>query len=258
MLASGRVRGTGGRALRATLSGLGLGLLSEAQLRALDEHYYDTDPQYRTAAWNERGLMPWEREGVKQNFAGRSRIVVPACGGGREVLALAAEGFDPIGYEPHRSLQGYADGFLAEHGHPGRARSAPRDEFPSDSGPCDGVLVGWGAYSLISPRAARVRFLRDAARATETGGPVMVSLFAGAAYGRALRLTARLATVLRRARGAAPTELGDTLAPNRVHVFTQRELMAELREAGLSPDSYRVVAPATDGVDYACAIGRAP
>lgn len=255
VLASGRVRGRGGRALRASLSGLGLGLLSEAELRALDERYYDADRQYRTREWNERGLMWWEREAIDQSFAGRSRVVVPACGGGREVVALLAEGFDAIGYESHRSLRAYGEAFLAERGHPGRARFAMRDQFPADAGPCEGVLVGWGAYSLISPRSARVRFLRDAARATAAGGPVMISFFACPAYGRALRLPARFASALRRARGVAPIELGDTLAPNRVHVFTQAALEAELREAGLLPDSYRVLGPASDGVDYACAIG---
>lgn len=257
ILASGRIGGRPGRAVHAALSGVWLGLLSDAQLRSLDERYYDRDPTYTTAAWNERGLAPWERDEIERGFAGRSRVVVPACGGGREVLALLAAGFDVIGYESHPALSRYAQAFLAERGHPGRALPMARDRFP-DCGRCDGVLVGWGAYSLIAPRHQRVAFLRAANAATAPGGRVMLSFFARPAHGRELRLTARLAGRLRRVRGASPVELGDTLAPNRVHVFTREEIDGELRDAGLALDSYRIVAAAAAAVSYACAIGRTP
>src|SRR5205085_4597492 len=109
---------------------------------------------------------------------GLRTIVVPAAGGGREVLALAEAGFDAIGYEPHPGLTEWGRDFLAARGHEGRVRQAERDEFPAlDAGGADGVLVGWGAYSLIHTRDQRVRFLAGARRALPAGGPLIVSFF---------------------------------------------------------------------------------
>ena len=255
VLATGRIPGRPGQAVRAVLNGVLLGVMSEDRLRALDEHYYDVDVMYRTTAWNERGLSAWERGAVQRTFPPGSRIVVPACGGGREVLALLDAGFDAIGYESHPGLVGFAERFLADHGHPGRAFAVARDRFPPEAGSWDGVLVGWGGYSLIAPRAARVSFLRDAGSATELGGALMLSCFARPAHGRELRVTARVARALQRGRTGS-MELGDTLAPNRVHVFTRAELDAELREAGLVLDSYATVSVADGITSYVCAIGR--
>jgi hypothetical protein len=255
VLACGRLPDRLGRAARAGLGGLWLGLLDEPQLRALDERYYARDPLYLSTGWNERGLTPWEREAAETSFAPGSRVVVLACGGGREVLALLNAGFDAVGYESHPDLLAFAKRFLAERGHSGRARFVPRDAFPADEA-CTGVLVGWGAYSLIAPRQRRVALLHDAARATVAGGAVILSFFERPGRGRELRMTAGLASWVRRQRGRGPIELGDALAPNRVHVFTRSELDRELAEAGLMLESYRQVAMGDETTAYVCAIAR--
>jgi hypothetical protein len=255
VLASGRIGGAPGRAAHALLSGLWLGLLSEHQLTELDERYYEIDTTYRSAAWNERGLWGWEQQAVARCFAPGSRIVVPGCGGGREVLALLEQGFDAVGYEPHVALQSYAAGFLAGRGHPGRAMPCPRDRFPAGER-CAGVLVGWGAYSLIAPRSRRVAFLTEAAAALERPGGLILSCFERSGRGWGLKLAAGLASALRRIRRLPPVERGDALAPNRVHVFERSELASELLDAGFSPESLSAVAPAAPGVRYTRAICR--
>jgi len=255
VLASGRIPGRPGQLLRGVLNGLLLGLMSDEHLRRLDEHYYRRDMTYRSVAWNEHGLAGWERNAVKRSFASHSRITVVASGGGREVLALLLAGFDATGYEPHPDLHRFAQGFLAANGYPGRALPMPRDNFPY-TGRVDGVLVGWGGYSLIAPRARRVRFLSDAAATMPSGGGVLLSVFARVLHGRELQLTSRLASALRRIRGEAPIELGDTLAPNRVHVFTTAELRAEFDDAGIELESCGFVGAADSMTSYACATGR--
>src|SRR4051794_7965634 len=179
---------------------------------------------YRSADWNEKGLFAWERELIDEHFAGRERIVVAACGGGREVLALRGEGFDATGYEPHPGLAGYAGRFLAERGHPGRAHPSPRDTFPPEAGACDGGVVGWGAYSLVRGRDRRVALLQEARRRLPQGGPVLLSFFARENHSRELRYTMTLANRLQGLGRRQPIELGDTLAPNLVHVFTRSQL----------------------------------
>ncbi len=255
VLAGGRVPGGMGRALHAMLGGIWLGLLSESQLRELDEHYYRSDNTYRSDAWNERGLFDWEREAIGRSFRAGSSIVVIACGGGREVLELLRMGFDAIGYESHPDLCAYAQSFLAEHGYPDRLREMPRDRFPLEARG-EGVLLGWGAYSLIAWREQRVTFLRDAGAAVAGDGPVMLSSFARQTHGRSFRLTSRIAGALRRLRAGRPIELGDTLAPNRLHVFTRLEMASEIEEAGLSLESYEIVGAAEPTTGYVCAVAR--
>jgi hypothetical protein len=254
VLAAGRLPGTAARAARAVLGGVWLGLLSESRLRALDEEYYRRDGTYRTAAWNERGLWEWEHKAVVGGFTPGARVIVPACGGGREVLALLRAGFDAVGYESHPQLREFAAALLTQRGFPGRILPMARDRFPP-AARGEGVLVGWGAYSLIAPQARRVEFLQAAAAAAGAGA-VVLSGFAGAARGRELRLVASVAGGLRRLRRRPAVELGDTLAPNRVHVFTASELTLEIARAGLQTVRLEVVARAGDGVDYACAVAR--
>lgn len=253
VLTSGKLPDRPARLVRAALAGIWLGLLSDRQLAALNDLYYERDEMYRSRDWNERGLAAWEQEAIESCLAPGSRIVVVACGGGREVLALRQQGFDAVGYEADPALCAVAQTLLAEHGHGGHVMPSEHDRFPH-AGACDGVLIGWGAYSLIAPRLARVALLRDAAAAST--GAVVLSLFAREGPARDLRVTACLAHALRRRSGGGDVELGDTLAPNRVHVFTQEELTNELREAGMTLSDHRVFAAVDPVTSYAYAIAR--
>lgn len=254
-LATNRLPGLLEQASRAVINGVWLGLLDDARLRRLDETYYDGEPEYRTREWNERGLFPWEEELVATHFEGCTRVVVTSCGGGREVLALSRAGFDAVGFEPHPALASYAAQLLADHGVVDAAHPVGRDAFPADRGPWDGAVVGWGAYSLMHTRARRVAFLAQARPHLVPGAPVLLSFFDRAADGRELRWTAAIANGLRRVRGdERPLELGDTLAPNLVHVFTKDELAGEVDAAGFDLRSYGVTGRAENGVRYAAAV----
>src|SRR4051794_32027543 len=59
---------------RALLSGLWLGLLSDAGLRRLDELYYEGTDLYRTKEWNERGLFDWESDLVERHLPPGGRV----------------------------------------------------------------------------------------------------------------------------------------------------------------------------------------
>jgi hypothetical protein len=131
--------------------------------------------------------------------------------------------------------------------------------FPPAAPPCDGVIVGWGAYSLIHGRAARMRLLAEARERLPSGGVVLLSCFEASHHGRELRGTRTVANALRRVRGGrTPVELGDTLAPNLVHVFTHAELRDEIEGAGLELAERRVVGQAHASVSYVAAVARVP
>ena len=94
-------------------------------------------------------MHSWEAAAVEANFAPGSRVVVTSAGAGREVIALLQQGFDAVGYEPNRTLVATGSGLLAELEHGERLRTCDRDAFPDAAAPCDGIVVGWGGYSLI-------------------------------------------------------------------------------------------------------------
>ena len=239
---------------RAVVNGVWLGLLSPADVDALDERYYDQQPVYRSAAWNERGLFDWERAVVDQHLGGCHRVVVLATGGGRETLALLQLGFDAYGYEPHPLLADHGAALLADHGHPGRVRRSGRGELPEDAPPCDAVVIGWGAYGLIAGRDRRIRLLDDIRRRLPADGRVLLSCLVRTTGDREARWTHAIATTLRRAGRRPPTEPGDTLAPNKLHVFVREELLAEVAEAGLAVVSDVTVAIPDRTTTYACVV----
>ena len=117
-------------------------------------------------------------------------------------------------------------------------------------------MIGWGGFSLVHRRAGRAAMLREVRRRLPRGGPVLLSFFARADESRELRLTRAIANALR-GRGRERAELGDTLAPNLVHVFTPPRLAQEIDAAGLELAAYRTIAPADEATNYACAIARA-
>lgn len=255
VLASARLPELAGAGARAALNGAWLGLLPDAALRAVDERYYDSQELYRTADWNERGLFAWERALVDAHFAGRERLVVCACGGGREVLALLRDGVDAAGYESHPALAAYARRLLAERGHPGRIEAVARDTFPAAD--CDGAIVGWGAYSLIHGAQRRVAFLREARLRLAPGSPLLLSFFERDALGRELRATLAIANALRRLRRAPAVEPGDTMAPNRVHVFTPAQVADEAAAGGFEPVARGSAGIAEKATRHAYAVLRA-
>lgn len=255
-LASGRIPFTLARGSRAVLNGFWLGVLSDEQLGALDERFYADAEQYRTEAWNEQGLFPWERQLVEDHFPSGGRVVVVGCGGGREVLALLDAGYQAVGYESHPDLVAFAGRLLASKGHDGCIRAIARDEFAVDAGPCDAVVIGWGTYSLVRSREARIELLRNATRALAAGAPLLLSYYERVVIDREARWTIKLANELRRARRRPPVEAGDTLAPNRIHAFLPSELADEAAAAGLDVATRGTIGVADGPINYAAAILR--
>lgn len=240
------------RLVKACFDGLWLGLLSRELLEAVDVSYYHREKQYTDEGYNRGGLWLWEQAALDRFFVGSERIVVTGAGGGREVLALRKLGYDAVGFECNERLAAFGDRLLTAEGHPGRLCWTPRDVWPDLAHPCDGVIVGWGSYMLIQGRARRVKFLQGAHTCLPEGGPILVSFFARSGTPAYLRIVARIGSILRRAQGRDPVELGDALDshPVYVHYFTKDEVVQELAEGGFELVSY-------DEKDYGVAVARA-
>jgi hypothetical protein len=236
--------------VHASFVGFWLGMLRPADLRDLDTHYYRRQSMYREDAYNHRGLFPWERDALQRYFGACRRLAVTAAGGGREVLALARMGYQVDAFECNPALAEYANAMLAEAGYPAAVAACERDICPRIAGRPDGVIVGWGSFTLIPGRERRIRFLRDLRRAIHPGAPVLLSFFAVDRLRGRMIFARKLGNILRRVRAEEPIEDGDDLSPNYVHRFTRAEVAETLSAAGFQMAWF-------DSSDYGLAVGVA-
>jgi 2-polyprenyl-3-methyl-5-hydroxy-6-metoxy-1,4-benzoquinol methylase len=82
------------------IQGLSLGLLSNAALERLTEYRYATSfSSYAEESYVNSGFFIWEREAIRRYFPPGGRILVAAAGAGREMLALAHDGFLVAGFD---------------------------------------------------------------------------------------------------------------------------------------------------------------
>lgn len=231
-----------------------LGLMDRRHLHALDHRHYRRAASYESSEHNLRGLFEWEKEAVDGWFGDCRSVVVVGAGAGREVLALAGMGIDVVGYECNERLLNAGQALLAREGCTATLRPIERDAAPAPDQAYDGLIVGWSAYMLMPGRSARIRFLQGMAALASPGAPILLSFFTRRDDDRRLRVVARVAGGLRRLRRAEPAELGDDLAPNFVHRFTEDEARGELEEAGF--ELVRFQAQGSGPYDSGWAVGR--
>ncbi|PRY30479.1 hypothetical protein [Pseudosporangium ferrugineum] len=234
-----RWRDAARRAGDAVHAGLWLGLLDRADLHAVDQDEYRRRTAYRSDAYNLSGLFEWERRMIDRHFPAAGPVVVLGAGGGREVLALAGRGHRVAGYECHPLLVEAGRDLLRRTGS-GEATldRLGRDRAPSGGGPYAAAVVGWSAYMLMAGRGSRMSFLAGLHAVLVPDAPVLLSFAARSAGERRPAVVAAVAGPVRRLRRRPPVELGDDLAPNFLHRFTEEELAEELTGAGYTPVDY--------------------
>jgi SAM-dependent methyltransferase len=224
--------------VHALHQGLWLGLLDGDDLQAATARFYTSSRRYTGPYHNKAGLLGWEAALVERHFGGCRTVLVGAAGGGREVVALARRGVVVDAFDCSPTLVAAAERVLAEEGLTARIQLGPPDALPDGLGTYDGVILGWGAYSHVAGRPARVRLLRALASHLRSAGPLLFSFQTRPADPSAQRVfrwihaTARAVRVARRSQ--APLELGDTLPDYFAHRFTRAEIEAEAAAAGLA------------------------
>ena len=162
-------------------------LTSEQEREAINSHINARDPLFPpTSDMYRAGLTEWENAAIRQAALPRgATILVGGAGAGREITALAANGFRAIGFDPNRSLVGQgqgpvraAGGLLCEGSYDdvielaelgtGRLRELMKGTH------VDCVLMSWGSLSYVLGNDVRVRLLR-AWRRLMPEAPLIVS-----------------------------------------------------------------------------------
>lgn len=218
--------------LDAGFIGFWLGALNRGQLHAVSEFAFERRKKYWTDEHNLQGLWEWEREPLERYFQGRRKLLVPAVGAGREILALRRLGYEAIGFDPHPGLVELANRLLDREGMTADVRVAPWDRCPEDDEMYDGVIIGWGGYMHIRGRSKRIAFLRQLRDRVKVGSPVLLSFFVADTNEGTLKFISRIGGLVAYLMGHEDVEVGDYLAPDYAHYFTRDRLAEELKEGG--------------------------
>lgn len=197
----------------------------------------------------QNGLFGWERRVFESPpFPRSGRVLLGASGGGREIVGLVERGYEVVAFDPCAPfveasrtvadpakatvvLATYEDLVQASAG-----RGGPL-AFTRDGPAFDAVVLGWGSFSHVAPRAARSALL-GALHTLAPKAPVLASFTldgdsAMTSPGRG-HVREKLKRVFAALRAPGVSELGDHFYPNVgfISSLTTDELTASAWEAG--------------------------
>lgn len=220
--------------------GLWLGLLRRPTLHAVTALFYERHARYADPVHNDAGLYAWEQAALDRHFPKEGAILVPACGGGRELAALANAGFRTTGFDPEPRLVALAQARdWRTVSHSPHILHAPADTLPQGLGRHDAALIGWGAYTHMVGRSARVAFLAAVKECLPPNAPILLSFWSRASRDRRLGLAFLVASVVARLVGNnRRPERGDWLGQHFAHYFDEQEIRDELAAAGFQLVEY--------------------
>lgn len=236
-----------------------LGLLDADAMTEVTRLDYMGRSGFDDEAWNlNTGLWPWEAAAVQDSFAHAARLLVVGAGGGREVIALARQGFQVTGCDFSIDLTEACRRNLAKARLAAVVLEMPPNALHADIGPFDGVLVGRGFYHHIPTTGRRIAFLKACRSVLTDSAPLLLSDFHTQLVTTAgHRRIARVANWVRRWVGPpGRVEEGDWLSSSFQHAFTEEEIRQELASAGFEVLDYRQ-SPFADDTRLAHALARA-
>jgi hypothetical protein len=221
--------------------GFWLGCLDPEDLTAVTIRSYQQSQLYGGREHNQSGLFPWEREAIDRFFRPSSRILVAACGGGREMIALHNLGFQVDGFDCTPRLVEASQGFLRQLGISANVVLCPPNEVPEELTPSDALIVGWTAYMQIPGSARRIAFLRKLRAAAPSDAPLLISFWVkeegSPDEGRVFRFAKWFRSLP--GRRAEPLEPGDHVTDRGFHhCFAKAEIEAELKAGGFQMCHY--------------------
>lgn len=234
----------------ACLTGFWLGILNQENLYNLDQIYYNNEQMYRDDEYNKSGLWKWEQKVIEQYFIGCKSLLLIGAGGGREVLALSRLSYKVDAYECNANLVKFANKLIIEEGLNSQVQLITRDCCPENQQKYDGVIIGWGSYMLIQGKSKRINLLKEIKEKINPNSPILLSFYYHKKNNRYDYIITQIGNSIRWLLRRDFLDVGDDLASNYVHYFTQTQIEEELKEA-----SFKLVMYSTE--EYGHAVGIA-
>lgn len=212
-----------------------LGLLRRDDFYYIDESYYSKQKMYSDKKHNLQGLFSWEKKAIEDYFINSPHLLVGAVGGGREVIALHKMGYLVDSFECHQGLVEEANALLKEEGITAKVQLVCRDACLESENSFDGVIFGWGAYSLIQGRQTRTRFLKQIRKQIRANSPALFSFIVRKKTSVHHKIIFFLGNLIRLILFRRDyLELGDDLCPHFAHFFNEEEIRAEMKSGGFT------------------------
>ena len=235
--------------LDALFSGFWLGIMGRKSLVYSDELYHSCAPSYSDEKYNESGFFDWEKPYIEKYFCDAKNVLLIAAGGGREVIALSKMGIKVDGYECNLRLVEFGNSLLKKHDINSSIKYLVRNSVPDDIKQYDGIIIGWGAYSLIRGNETRIGFLNSLKPFFKPETLLMASFVYSTRRRRKDKIIKQVADFLSFFHKKDRTEIGDRLVPYFIHYFSEDEIKSEFAQAGLDVIDY-------SGAGYGCLIAR--
>jgi len=220
--------------------GIWLGLLREESLQSVTADGYKAGGVFGTEQHNRRGLFAWERDAVAKFFPPRSRILIAAAGGGREALAMLAEGFEVVAFDPDQTLIEQCRRRLsADEAKRLSLLTAQANAVPAiPNANFEAGIVGWGAFGHMTSERVRTQFLPAFSELLKPGAPALISFHLRPAQSRSDSLRYAIAKGVALVTFGRTPHLGDRFriesTASFLHLFTREEAAAEIEASGFS------------------------
>jgi ubiquinone/menaquinone biosynthesis C-methylase UbiE len=238
LISKGIVRGISvGMAIH---EGMWLGLLRENSLQKVTADCYARDGVFGSEEHNRRGLLNWEQAAIERFFPTRSKVVIAAAGGGREALAMVAQGFDVVAFDPDaRLIEQCRKRLTTEQTQRLTLMPAPPNAVPAFAhATFDAGIVGWGALTHMTSSAVRMAFLRSFAALLKPGAPALISFHLRPPQSRADSLREAIAKGVAAITFGRQPQPGDRFrieeTSSFLHLFTPEEVKTEIESSGFS------------------------
>jgi len=183
------------------------------------------------------GLFPAEQHFIDEHVGAGSRILLVGAGTGRELIALATGGFRVTGVEPVPRTLDLCRRALASRRLDADLRAGYIEDVALDRDLFDVAMFSFFVYSLIPTSSRRIAALKKVARAVKPDGLILVSYMVDGAPSPYLTRIARgVGAITRSDWRIEPGDAVYRTSPGALrfeHIFTRREIDAELDAAGL-------------------------
>lgn len=199
----------------------------------------------------DKGLFPWEQQLVDRFASTGDRVLVVGSGTGRDLIVLAAKGYDVCGVDPAAAAVTIAREACSRRGINARSIHGYYEDVALPA-PFEVIVFSNLCYGYIPESRRRIDALRKAKGEISPGGRILVSCV-GNRPRRRSRLLELVKLGARLRRSDWHPEDGDIIEPipsgrprfHYEHLFVAGEVEAEAVAAGL-----RVIYQDTSSFDY--------